>query len=102
MAVGGRRDERGPLAHDAQRDRFDRPVDRRLRAGDADPANEGGPPRVGALLRATGSAVEQERIRDAGEATEAPLRRDDADLDGRGSEVDGDEGAGIGGHEAEW
>ncbi len=74
----------------------------RLGVGDPDAANEGRPPGVGALLRAAGGAVEEQRVGDAGEAAETTVEAEDAHLDGGGPEIDGDEDAGVGGHEAEW
>ena len=96
--VGRRGNQRGALADDADGERLGRAVDGGLGQGDADPADEGGPPGVGVLLRATGRAVEEQGVRDPGESTQAPVRGEDARLEGGGPEVDGDEDAGIGGH----
>jgi len=46
-----------------------------------------------------GRAVEEQGVRNPGESTQAPVRGEDARLEGGGPEVDGDEDAGIGGHE---
>ncbi len=102
VAVGGGRHERGTLADHAERDGLRRPVDGCLGAGDPDPADERRPPVIGPLLGPAGCAVDEERVRDAGEATETAVGREHARLHGRGAEIDGDEDARIGGHGHEW
>ena len=74
------------------------PSTRGLGQGDANPADEGGPPGLGVLLCAAGRAVEEQGVRDPGESTQAPVRGEDARLEGGGPEVDGDEDAGISSH----
>ncbi len=97
-SVGRRGNEGRALAHNADRQRLDRALARGPGQGDAEPAAEGGPPGLGVLLRAAGRAVEEQGVRNPGEATQAPVRRENARLEGGGPEVDGDEDAGIGGH----
>jgi hypothetical protein len=101
-AVRGGRDERRALADDADGDRLDGAAGAGLGAGDPDAGDERRPPGLRPLLGPTGGALEEEAVRNPGEAAEAAVEAEDADLHGRGPEVDGDEGAGVGGHEAEW
>ena len=100
-AVGGGRHQGGTLADDADGARLHRALHGGLGAGNPDPADERRPPGVRALLGAAGRAVEQERVRNPGEATKAAVRGKDARLHGGGPEVDGDEDAGIGGHDGD-
>ncbi len=75
-----------------------RAVARGLGQGDAEPADEGGPPGLGVLLCAAGHTVEEQGVRDPGEATQPAVRGEDARLEGGGPEVDGDEDARISSH----
>ena len=101
-AVGAGRDERRPLADGADRKGLHGTAGAGLGTGDPHAADEGRPPGVRALLGAARGAVEEQAIRHAGEAPETAVEPEDAHLRGGGPEIDGNEDAGVCGHEAEW
>jgi len=102
-AVRGRGHERGALPNAADRDRLQRAVRGGLRQRDRGGMTERVPPCVGILLGATRLAVEEQRVGRPGIAAQPAVEGDHAGFGGGGPEVQGEEGARVGGgHGGQW